>query len=368
MPGRIKAQSGAMAAALGLASLPADAWQSQRNPALEAVRLVADGDGLFIISTSFQGAIRIRIDAEAEGELAVPLTVLTTLVRHFPADAKIAIVAEDQAAMVTAANSSFKVPISPLAALRELPVLGTETGRVELDARIARDLFARPAFAADDDMSRAYLSGILLHSVGENLIAVATDGVRLCRISAPATTTLSDDRTLIIPKGMVRIISRLLGNASGNVTLRRSERLFAIEGADFAVVSTRIDATYPAYERSIPSAGPNVITTSRAEMRDALARFAAVANPQTRPHILSLRWDGRGLYLRADGSEDRLPAATEGEAVLAVRTRFLAETIDAVRGNSVRIHATEPGRIVLITDPEDESFLAGLMPIRPRSS
>ena len=46
------------------------------------------------------------------------------------------------------------------------------------------------------------------------------------------------DRSLIIPNEMVKTINRLLGNASGNVTLRRSERLFSVEGAGFALVTT----------------------------------------------------------------------------------------------------------------------------------
>ena len=133
-----------------------------------------------------------------------------------------------------------------------------------LDAKIARDLFARPAFAAADDASRPYLRGIFLHNTGDNLVAVAADGFRFCRVTTPATTTLSTDRSLIIPNEMVKTINRLLGSASGNVTLRRSERLFSVEGAGFALVTTRVDATYPDYERLIPCEGPNVVTVSRA--------------------------------------------------------------------------------------------------------
>ena len=167
---------------------------------------------------------------------------------------------------------------------------------------------------------------------------------------------------------MVKTINRLLGNASGNVTLRRSERLFAVEGAGFVVVSTRVDSTYPDYERWIPSEGPNVVTTSRARLGEALARFAAVADPQTRTHVVSLRWDAGGLHLSADGSADCLAADVEGEGETAVQIRHLAELIGALRGDSVRISVAEPGSMILVTDPEDENFFAGQMPIRPRSS
>jgi DNA polymerase-3 subunit beta len=258
--------------------------------------------------------------------------------------------------------------VFPIAELLEPRVLGEETGRVDLDAKIARDLFARPAFAAADEASRPYLRGIFLHNTGDNLVAVAADGFRFCRITTPATTTLSQDRTLIIPREMVKTINRLLGNASGNVTLRRSERLFSVAGSGFVVVSTKVGSTYPDYERWIPSKGPNVVTTSRARLGEALARFVAVADPQTRTHVISLRWDAGGLHLGADGGEDCLAADVEGEADTAVQIRYLAELIGALRGDSVRICVAEPGSMILVTDPEDENFFAGQMPIRRRSS
>ena len=123
--------------------------------------------------------------------MAVRLERLADLARHFPADAEIAIAADDRAATVTSGRSRFKLPVFPIADLLEPRILGEETGRVELDAKIARDLFARPAFAAADEASRPYLRGIFLHNTGDNLVAVAADGFRFCRVTTPATTTLS---------------------------------------------------------------------------------------------------------------------------------------------------------------------------------
>jgi DNA polymerase III subunit beta len=369
--GLIKALSGSLAAALGLAALPVRDSETRRIPALGAVRLAADG-GLSITTTSFDGTITTRIESSdpegaADGEMAVPLDRLAVLARQFPADTEIVITADDRAATVTSGKSRFRLPVFPIADLPARHVLGEQTSIVELDARVARDLFSRPAFAAATEDSRLYLNGVFLHNAGDNLAAVATDGFRLCRVTAPVATSLSTDRSLIIPNEMVKAINRLLGTASGNVTLRRSERLFAVEGAGFALVTTRIDATYPDYARLIPPEGPNVVTVSRADLRTSLARFAAVADPQARTHIVGLRWNADGLHLSApDGSADCLAADVEGEGETAVQVRYLAELTGALRGGSVRISMGQ-GSMILVTAPEDENFFSGLMPIRPRS-
>src|SRR6476660_3671270 len=241
MAGLIMAPSGSLAVALRLAAFPVRERQTQRIPALRAVRLAADPDGLSVTATTFDGTITIRLQAPAEGEVAVPLEPLAALVRHFPAEAEITITSDDRAASVTCGRSEFRLPVFPVPDLPGRHVLGEETGHVELDAKNARDLFARPAFAAASDASRPYLRGIFLHSASDNLVAVAADGFRFCRITTPAMTTLSTDRSLIIPSEMVKTIDRLLANTRGNVTLCRSDRLFAVEGTGFTLTTTRID-------------------------------------------------------------------------------------------------------------------------------
>ena len=71
----------------------------------------------------------------------------------------------------------------------------------------------------------------------------------------------------------------------------------------------------PITSRLISFEAPNVVTTSRARLRESLARFAAVADPQARTHVVRLRWNADGLQLSApDGSADLLAADVEGEA------------------------------------------------------
>ena len=118
--------------------------------------------------------------------MAVPLERLAGLVRHFPSDAEITITADDHAATIVCSKSRFTCWNSVSKTRGSGILLGEQIGCVELDARIARDLFARPAFAASTEESRPYLNGIFLHTIGDDLTAVAADGYGLpvsrCRL------------------------------------------------------------------------------------------------------------------------------------------------------------------------------------------
>lgn len=251
----------------------------------------------------------------------------------------------------------------PIPDLPQTHVLDGETGCVELDAQAARDIFGRPLFAVSDDPARHYLNGLFLHNVDDNLVAVATDGYRLVRITTPATTTLSEDRGLIVPRETLKTVNRLLSKATGIVTMRRSERLFAIEVANSVLITKRIDANYPDYERLLSAERPNTVTTSRVRLGKSLERFAAVADPDVRTHIVRLRWDSDGLHLSTAGdSEDHLAADVEGEGNTATQIRFLSEMLDAMRGASVRLSTADNDTAILVIDPEDENFTALQMP------
>jgi DNA polymerase III sliding clamp (beta) subunit (PCNA family) len=121
---------------------------------LGAVRLAGDNDGFLITRSTFDATLTTRHEVEAEGEMAVPAERLMDLVKHFPADAELIITADEKAATIASGKSRFRLPVFPVAGLPAQLVLGEETGRAELDAEIARDLFSRPAFAASTEQSR----------------------------------------------------------------------------------------------------------------------------------------------------------------------------------------------------------------------
>lgn len=363
MAGLIKTLSGSLARALGLAALPVRQRESQRIPALGAVRFVANGDGLTVSATSFDGTITTRLEAAAEGKMAVPLERLANLVRHLPADAEITITADDKGATISSGRSIFRLPVIPIEDLPQTLELGEITGAIQLEAKIARDLFARPAFAITQEETRYLLRGICLYNIGANLVGVGTDGVRACFVATPAAL-LSVDRSLIVHRDLAKLIVRLLTNATGNVVLRRTDRLFALDGASFALTAKLIDATFPDCERVTQGERPNAVLVDRAGFAESLARFKAAADPLVKTQRVTLCWGADGLRLNSHDNVEDLAAKTEGEAVTAIQLSHLLDLVGSVRGASMRLATKDSGSLIAITDPDDSSFAAFQSPLR----
>jgi DNA polymerase-3 subunit beta len=353
---RIAASAYALVDAASLAaSIAGDS--DARIPAYAAVRLTAGGGELTIGAVTRDAALSASIEAEGEGETAVPAKQLAGLLKHF-GDAAITISATENSATIASGRSHFRLPVTPVANLPASFAIDAESGRIEIDAKILRALFRRTLYAASTEKTRFYLNGIFLHDIENGLAGVATDGIALARtIIIPVTTSLSRDRTLIIPLPAAKTILKLLHDACGTAMLRRSERLLELAVLNTRFVTKLVDSNYPQYERLIAGKAKGTATVDRADLAETLARFAAVNDPNA-PGV-ALNWSNKELRLSArDGSEDFLEAEVRGAGNAVVQTARLAEALDELRGDHVTLAAHADGSPLRVSDPDDGSFLA----------
>jgi DNA polymerase III subunit beta len=365
--------AGAFANALALATLFGDDRRVKKNQALEAVHLTTDGPSVKISANVLNHAVELTVSAVVEegGALALSGARLARLAGRFPSNAEITIQADGPTALVACDRSRFRLPAVPIENLPARPTLAEEIGCVELAREEAIALFARPLFAASAEQTRYYLCGVQLHDVDDGLVAVATDGHRLARVTIPGATGLSADHRVIVPTIAVKLITRLLtdNRSIDIVRLARSKALFAVEGPGFRFVSKLIDGTYPDYQRSIPMPSGSFATVDRRELARAIDRIAAVVDPQSEAmRLVGLRWsDGESaLHLCIPGwpdlADDVLDAEVASTGKVAVQILHLAEIVAEIEGERIHIDTNGNGGPVLITDPDDPDVLLLQMP------
>ena len=239
-----------------------------------------------------------------------------------------------------------------------------------LSARSCSTLLSKPAFAISTEATRYYLNGILLHDTDAGLAAVATDGQRLARVILPGVTGLSQDRRLIVPRPAIKFLLKLLADKEVELlTLRRSASLIEITSTKFTFISKLIDAEYPAYERLVPASTDNTAIVDRAALVQAVARIAAVASDDKRSPLVGLTWKAPEKALQLcipdapEIADDPIEAEVSGRGRLAVQIKHLAQLLDELGSDRVRIDAgSSAGSAILITDPDDANFTIIQMP------
>jgi DNA polymerase III subunit beta len=231
----------------------------------------------------------------------------------------------------------------PVAETPTALMLDTETGCIEISGGDCLDLLGVASVAGNQAM-RFYLNGVFLHNDGDQLIAVATDGAQLLRVSINAQM-FSTDATLIVPTRATTALARLIrATKSDKIELARSARLFSARGSGFELISRLIDARYPNYQSIIPAPTPNTVTVDRAELQAAIARLTAIASGDF--PLIGLTWaQGEPLHVflprrPADGADD-IAAETRGSARIALAPTQIIKMLGEFNSKSIHLNAAD---------------------------
>jgi DNA polymerase III subunit beta len=364
---RVVATAGALADALAIAAVKPDEALVKRVPALGAVHVIAVGDVIEIAGNVSDFAVTAKAKAEIvePGEVAVNGAALVGLASGFPAEARITITGGD-VTTITCGRSRYRLPQIPLDDLPAPLTLDAITGEVMLEGAALLRLLGALAVASKEE-ARHYLNGILLQTVGNDLVGVATDGRQLMKVTTPAGQ-FSAGHDLIVPLKAALTLRKLINKTSpDDVGLCRSKRLLAIRTADFVLVSKLVDGAFPDYERVLPKPATNTIEVERAELLAALGRLAAVvkAGDQKAAAIAALQWDKGGaleLYLAGEVADDVVAGEGRGRGQTAMQIGLLIDLLEALDGARVVLDVSDRGIPMRVAAAGDKRVLALQMP------
>jgi DNA polymerase III subunit beta len=227
-----------------------------------------------------------------------------------------------------------------------------------------RRLFEIPAPAISTEWTRYCLCGLSLKSAGRRLIACGTNGTQLITTSVGASIELPHDG-IIVPAKACNTIAKMDG-----CSIRISPN--AIEAkTDAAVFAHRlINATFPAYERTIPPASGNSVEADRLELVEALKRLRLVASREKAViHVAQLEWRDDELSLclpkQADVGADVLHAVAGSDGKTSVAVGPFINFLAALDSEHVALDAADQGAAIRVTIPGEDHFLGIQMPCRP---
>jgi DNA polymerase III sliding clamp (beta) subunit (PCNA family) len=162
-----------------------------------------------------------------------------------------------------------------------------------------------------------------------------------------------------------------LSEETGRVELEREQAAGLFKRPAFAVDSekTRNYLTgiflHDDYAQLIPAASSNTVTVDRIELAHALTRVEAVS--EGRLPLVGLEWaqgeDALSLCCTgSDAADDVVTAEVSGIGRVALQIRLLTELLAAYPGKLIRLDSNSGADPVLISDPDDQNFLALQMP------
>lgn len=351
-------------------------------PILSHVLLRVDRDCLFVTGTDLVVMVTARAEASASGagRITVAFDLLAKIVGAFPSGSQVQLAWPEQNAKQVEAKcgrSRYRLNALPAEDFPEFPPLDV-TNELVISSVALRSTLEKltPCISAEE--TRFYLCGVYLHAVGERLIFVATDGVKLGRVTVEPEVPAPAFDGIIIPAGTVSELKRLSDSKAGTVTLRLAANAIEAMVDDVVIYSKLVDATYPDYERVIPQQNTNVALIDREDASAATSRALAIAEKTikrdgkegARSSALKLSLQaGQATISVSNGdagdAEEVVEVQQEAEFDLATgfNGRFFSALLQSAGGKTTRLAFGSAGDPILLSAVGHEEADFVLMPM-----
>jgi DNA polymerase-3 subunit beta len=340
------------------------------------VKMVAlsddQGDWLAITVTNSEIELTERIPAKVQkaGELTASSVKLYDVVRKIADGVQIEgdFVAARNLLQLKAGRARFNLATLPASDFYTMPA-GELPHTFTLPVPTLKSLISKTLFASALDEVKHYLNSIYLHSQktdkGNMLTAAATDGFRLACTSEPLPE--EDIPGVIVPRKTIAELGKLLDDtANDEVQIELSPNQIRFALTNMVMNSRLIDATYPEYERVIPTDNNKVAEVDADALHAVIDRVAVFSEKSSR---IKLSFAQGKLTLTATSSdegsaEEDLEINYDGENLETYfNYRYLLDIISQTRGGKVKCALLDTLSPALFTNPEDENSKYVLMPM-----
>jgi len=328
-------------------------------PILSTILLHTHGNQLSMTSTDMELEMIATLDVavEKEGKTAVSARKFLDICRALPSNATISVNAKDNKALVRAGKSRFSLATLPSEDFPDSE--GADyTDSISLPQSALKLLLDEISFAMASQDVRYYLNGLLLEREGEILRTVATDGHRLALGSLSTSSSVTDKKSIIVPRKAITELGRLLNDSEGSVSIAFSAQQIKIELPDIHFTSKLIDGQFPNYERVLPFGGDKEVIADREQLKQALSRAAILSNDKHRSVRINLE---SGLIKATVTNQEQETAEEEvvidykGSALeIAFNNTYLLDILNAIADEKVKMVFSDDNSSVLISPIDDK--------------
>jgi DNA polymerase-3 subunit beta len=223
------------------------------------------------------------------------------------------------------------------------------------------------AYCASTSTIKPELQSVLLYGEAGKLTAVATDSFRLAEKTVPLRAGGSVPQ-LLLPARNAAELMRILESSQGDVEIYYNNNQLSTHVGDIYYTSRLIDGTFPNYRQILPKNFSTEVVVLREDLASALKSLSIFADKFAQVSF-SIEPSKKALLLSSRNPDvgeqtSTVKAVISGEAVsMNFNGRYLADSLQAISGESVRIQSNGAGKPLLIKDASDSSFFYLAMPM-----
>lgn len=336
-------------------------------PILSNARLQAAGDRLEIVTSNIDVEYRQHVALASGGNLftTVDARKLADLSGATDDGAQINLELKDDRLIAKAGRSRWVLPVLPP---DDFPALPFESNRptIEVPGKLLARIIARTAWSASTEQTRYYLCGIFIDPEDGKIRFTTTNGHTIASLTSEIAWP-GDAPVAIIPSGFARTVERVAADAEV-VSIAWDDAKIRVIAGSVVLTGKLVAGQFPDYRRVISAEAPRPIIVDPANLRRALRRIELVGSDKTRGIAMEVQTGALDIQMADGGGGGEANEQVTAECEAAHRTGFnagyLASALEAIGGDTVEIHQSEPSAIALIRRAVPDGAICGVMPMR----
>lgn len=329
-------------------------------PALSGIRCTAEDGWLTMQATDLERAGTMGIPAQVDepGDVLVSVGMLSAIVAKLP-DAPVTLAAEDTGISIQAGRVCAVVPKLPVEDFPKLPE-PSDGVTFTMSSGLAESIAKRivPAAATKDE--KPFLTGVNLIATDGQLTVGATDKYRYHLLNVDMDVT--GEAVALVPAPVFAQVAKMGGPAE--VTI--GDGMVSFQCGATILTTKVVPGEQPHPDRFFEVADGLPVTFDRAELLTSLDRCKVVASNGTNVPLRLTVEDGAAELAIGGGEFGQIidVVSAEGSAPsVQMSPTYLASALDGFGTEQVVLHIS-PSKPVRVTDPDDGSYRAIVMPMR----
>lgn len=243
----------------------------------------------------------------------------------------------------------------------------TPETQLVLDRHLLSDMIRQTAFASSDRLTRPVLMGVNFSYDKHFLTAVATDSFRLARKQIPFEGDI-DPFNITIPKKALDEVARLL-EGDGELRIAMDAKKIQFQNESILIQSQLLDDVFPETNRLIPITFVNEIVMNTNDLRNAIGRAIFIRMDGTSTVRMDIQEDNVLLTSQSQeigsSKETLMVNKFEGEPLrLSFSGKFMDEALRSISSPDVLIKFSGDLKPFLVLNPQDETLLQLILPVR----
>lgn len=336
-------------------------------PVLAGILISVEGGRVVLHATNLECGVEITIQAKVAsgGVVVLPGTILSGFLSNSRGK-NVTVVLVGEVCKLETDQSSASVKTIPHEDFPALPRVSATTSFSVKSTELIR-LLRSVVFCASTSTIKPELQSVLVYGEGGKLISAATDSFRLAEKTIPLRSGENVPQLLIPARNVVELI-RILETSGGEIELYYNENQISTHIGNVYYTSRVIDGAFPNYKQIVPKSFATEAVMLREDFAQALKSLTVFSDKFLQVTLTFNRSKKSVLFSsrNPDVGEQTVTtnATISGEqTVMNFNSRYLADSLHSISGESVRLEANGPGKPLLIKDAADSSFYYLAMPM-----